>query len=299
MIPLNAELLVLEQLGERDVRFIVSSLVADPDGQERVARLARTEPLALAAMLADTRVAARIITEADISQRISPYLLFAVLLRQLRRDLERDDVGPVAPAPWEQVPTPDRAALVAMVNNPEILHYLAEMLASFVRVEKAEQAPVPLNVEFSFVNAWNTNQLDVASLIRRGAESPHAQRLAVFRRIGDVALLMTGVFPDSMGQLGRIGWTEKVHANLRGVGEGHGRGRRRRRILAPAVEVEEIGRRYYRMAARHPNAGWLGWDVLLNHLAEKFSSVRTILNILSFLYLHNLRCNWLPGLELK
>lgn len=259
---MNAELLVLEQLGERDVRFIVNSLVQEPADRERVARLAHSEPAALEAMLGDARLAQKIMADQDIILRISPYLLFAVLLRQVRRDLERADYTPEWVAPRSRVPVFDTKTLAGILANHQVLHYLADMLASFTQIKLMEPPLDDLDEPCNFVHSWGTDELDVESLIRLGAESPHAQRLAVFRRVGDVAMLLTGIFPDYTGR---------------------------------PEQVEEIGRRYYRMAARHPNAGWLGWDRLLNLLAEEFTRIRRILNVLSDMYIHRLRFSWFPG----
>lgn len=297
---MNAELLVLEQLGERDVRFIVNALVQEPADRERVARLAHNEPSALEAMLGDVRLAQRIMADQDIILRISPYLLFAVLLRQVRRDLERAGYTPEWAAPRSRVPVFDTKTLAGLLANHQVLHYLADMLASFTQIKLMEEPVEDLDEPCNFVHSWGTDELDVASLIRLGAESPHAQRLAVFRRVGDVALLLTGIFPDYIGREQWRGLPDRFTSALGAAGgkvQGEGAARRHR-DLGPAEQIEEIGRRYYRMAARHPNAGWLGWDRLLNLLAEEFTRIRKILNVLSDLYIHRLRFSWFPGPEL-
>src|SRR5690606_8017937 len=155
------------------------SLVQEPADRERVARLAHSEPSALEAMLGDARLAEKIIQDQDIILRISPYLLFAVLLRQVRRDLERADFTPAWAGPRTRVPVFDTKTLAGILTNHQVLHYLADMLASFTQIKLLEPPADALDEPCNFVHTWGTDELDVESLIRLGAESPHAQRLAV------------------------------------------------------------------------------------------------------------------------
>ncbi|MEX2355538.1 MAG: hypothetical protein WD535_00755 [Thermaerobacterales bacterium] len=286
---MNTELLALEQLGERDVRFVVASVVSEPAQYERVERLARAEPQALEAMLDDPRLLRRIINDGEILLKISPYLLFTVLLRQVRRDLGRTGFTIEWSAPRERVPVFDAAALAMVLDDIEIRHYLADMLASFTRIESASaRLKDPERFE-----DWRFSELDLEAMIRMGVLIPHAERLAIFRRVGDVSLLLTGVFPDHAG---RQSLTRRPERVIRGADSSRGEtaGQAGFASCGPAGQIEELGRRYYRMAARHPNASWLGWETVLNRLAEEFAASRRVLNVLSDLYIHRLRFDWFP-----
>lgn len=284
---MNTPLMALEQLGDRDVRFIAEAVVSAPGQRRRVESLARAEPRALEAMLGDRRLVDRILNDDKALFSISPYLFFTVLLRQVRVDYEK---SPGA------VPTPgDRSAghrseAAGLLADAGLIHYLAQMLASFTRPRR-----LPLAVEGAHnIAEWDFNDLDMAALIRLGVMLPHAERMAIFRRVGDLALLLTGVFPDYVAH--RSFRTRALRLPRRSD-DGHG-GRTasgRRTILGPSDQLEDIGRRYYRRAARHPRAEWLGWDELCRLLSQRFSLLRDSLNYLSRQYIEETRFVWFPG----
>jgi hypothetical protein len=111
---------------------------------------------------------------------------------------------------------------------------------------------------------------------------PEAERAAVFRRLGDLALFLTGVFPDYAGSqiLSPIARERLRRRLLQAEGE-----------LPPAFELFElIGRRAYQAASKAtPRPG------LLDDLGGPgFARSRRILNFLTDRYLFPIREQWFP-----
>src|SRR5260370_21183726 len=92
-----------------DFKFIVETVATGRRDHDHVIELLRGKPDLLEPMLEDPKMTHRLINEPEALVRVSPYLLFAVLLRQVSRDvkgqtfvLERDARGksiPVFEAP--------------------------------------------------------------------------------------------------------------------------------------------------------------------------------------------------------
>lgn len=282
---MNTPLMALEQLGERDVRFIAEAVVSAPGQRRRVESLARAEPTALEAMLGDQRLVDRILNDDKALFSISPYLFFTVLLRQVRSDYEGAAGGAAAPEDRGR-----RSETAALLADAGLIHYLAQMLASFTRPRR-----VPLAVEGAHnIEEWDFNDLDMAALIRLGVMLPHAERMAIFRRVGDLALLLTGVFPDYVAHRS---FRSRALRLPRRVDDSHGArtAAGRRTVVGPSDQLEDIGRRYYRRAARHPRAEWLGWDELCRLLSRRFPLLKGSLNHLSRHYIEETRFVWFPG----
>jgi len=101
----------------------------------------------------------------------------------------------------------------------------------------------------------------------------------LFRRIADIALFQSGVFPDSLRRARALGGPAA-----------------RTRAVPPTLETYEAhGRRFYRLAASQPEAGEEGR--VLEALAEEFATARKSLELLSDRYLRWTRLRWFeaPG----
>jgi hypothetical protein len=120
------------------------------------------------------------------------------------------------------------------------------------------------------------SELDPVSLSEMVEGLPRERRPAGYRRLGDVALFLTGVFPDhtdrhpvSPMQLARLAGSTGVTAP-EGVGYVH--------------FLEAAGRGWYGRAARSSYPG----HETVRDLAENFTQARRFLNLLADSYLHRL-----------
>ncbi|MDQ7842984.1 MAG: hypothetical protein QN141_05670 [Armatimonadota bacterium] len=254
----------LHRLTAEDLRYIVTTLYPGADPHRVAARL-RDDDQALERHLEDERLLRRILGESDILIHISPWLLFGVLLRHVRRVLLAVPYT-IEEALGERVPVFDAVRAGELLADRDILDYLVLMLVSFTRTETWA-----IEVEQEGRRRWRRfSDLDSDDMIALAGIMPEALRFPILRRIGDIALFTSGIFPEAVDR--RAG--------------GGGGARAARKTLE---EYEEEGRLFYRLAAQHEVARRTGWDRPLEALAETFPIARKPLNVLASQYIRTSR----------
>ena len=73
--------------------------------------------------------------EKDILIKISPFLLFSILLRKAKRDLDQQSYTMEIVDRRMRIPVFDAGHTARLLLNKDAREYLARMLASFTRVE--------------------------------------------------------------------------------------------------------------------------------------------------------------------
>ena len=227
----------LLQLTEADLLFLAETL--SPGGDRgRMLRVLREDEEILRGMLADERLVRRITREPEAPVQVSPRLLFAVLLNRVRRDLaERGytfETGHAVVFDGPQV--------ASLLEDTRILDYLVELLVSFVRVQGTT---ITVRQRKGIWRRYRFSDLDLMGLIRYTSTLEEAMRFPWYRRIGDLCLFLTGVFPEHVESAGPS------------------------RELARQMTTEN-GRSFYRAAANHPEAARVGAAEVLLRLAEAF-----------------------------
>jgi hypothetical protein len=225
---------------------------------------------------------------ADRFALISPFLLFAAAVHRTSADLAGASYAPERTAPRQRIPLFDGGRLTAYLAAPRHRLFLADLLTSFARISGGVvQAP-----DGRQRRRWN--DADPHRLAVLLDALPPAQRAPVWKRLGDLALFLAGVFPDAAERL---------------VPDEAAASRLARRTL-PAAEpdaeperlpvggvpdlIEWLGTRWYRQAARNVTSD--AARDLLEH-AEQFWSARRVLNTASDRYLLPYSGDWLtaPG----
>jgi hypothetical protein len=123
-------------------------------------------------------------------------------------------------------------------------------------------------------------------------------RAGVYRRLGDLALFLTGVFPDHTAtrafapahadRLLRLAGLEREEARAASVARDPG---------TPAGGVallERLGRRWYRLACASAPVRTAPLAVV-EEVAERFDQARRVLNLVTDGYLMPFRGRWFPG----
>jgi hypothetical protein len=274
----------LEHLTDQDL-----SLLAATSGEPSDAL--RAEPDRIKQILAEPAVFDRIFGTGsqEAFLHASPFLVFAVLVHRVRRDL--NDVRFINEwvGPGQRVPVFDIAALREFIDDPARRLFLAELLASYTHVASGSyftrgKSRDPDSMRGS--RGWRRHrfsELDPMHLIELLDVVAEPERASVYRRLGDLALFLTGVFPEYTGG-GRL---------LSPVA----RERLRRRLLwsegelPAALELFElIGRRAYQAASKATQR-----PGLLDDLGgQGFARSRRVLNFLTDRYLFPLREQWFP-----
>jgi hypothetical protein len=262
-----------ERFTDEDLRFVAETAAAGRyDAAEAPGQLRGRDDL-LDVMLEDDRLVDRLLGEDQALLRVSPRLVFSVLLRRVVRDLQQLPYT-VERTADEMVAVFDATKVRRFIAAPGIWRYLVSMLTSFVRNESL--TVLVRRREHYVRRRFNTSSLeDMIDLLglTGGDEVPW-----VFRRIGDIALFQSGIFPQS----------------LRFAGGARGRARRPTAVPPTLASYEEQGRKFYRIAASRAADDE---GRVLGALAEEFAAARKSLELLSDRYLRWTPIRWFPGVE--
>ena len=250
----------LTLLTEADLLFLADTLSRGGD-RGRMVRVLREDEEILRAMLADPRLFERITGEPEAPVRVSPRLLFAVLLNAAKRDLSA--IGYTFEGGRTVVF--DGPQVASLLDDTSIVDYLVELLVSFVKVHGTT---VTVRVRKGAWSRFRFHDLDLMGLIRYASSLEEAQRFPWYRRIADLCLFLTGVFPEYIERSAGAGARELA-----------------RRTTA------DNGRSFYRAAASHPEAARAGTAEVLSRLAEGFDLAAKPLEHMSSRYLGPLREN--------
>ena len=215
----------------------------------------------------------------------SPFLLFAVLVHRAARDLTQASFVEEWVGPRQRVPVFDVAGLRDFGANPVHRFFLTELLASYTHVASG-------SVMIQTRRGWRRrrfSELDPLRLIELAELLPEAERPSVYRRLGDLSLFLTGVFPDYAAERLVI---ERERRQLERTLEAADRESVERRD--GIWLLERVGRRAYRIAQRSTDRRTPMSDVLAE-LSENFASARRVLNFLTDRYLFPLRQRWFGG----
>src|SRR3989454_8272791 len=187
----------------------------------------------------------------DPMLRGSPFLLFAVLIHRVVRDLGAASFVEEWVGPRQRVPVFDMGGLREFGADPLRRFFLAELLASYTHVSSG-------SVLVQTTRGWRFrrfSELDPLRLVELAEAVPDAERPSVYRRLGDLSLFLSGIFPD--------------YAAEQLVAERH-RQRLERALAAADREqaehhdgswlLERLGRKAYRVAqqANDPSAASAG-----------------------------------------
>lgn len=259
------------RLSETDLRFVVETVATRRRDYDRILEIVRDKPDLVEPMLDDPRLAQRLFNEEETLARVSPYLLFAVLLRRVRADLQERGFVLEVDERGKRIPVFQSEPVRRLLMEPAVYEYLVEMLCSFVRTQTAV-------VYWRDARGWHKRKISDFSIDDMVAlcEWVDAEfRPRLYRRIGDIALFMSGVYADSMGVVVR-------------------RPRSFTRSERTLSDYETEGKRFYALAARQPDPPWT--SALFQTLAEQFTLARQALTTLSDTYLKSRRSEYFSEL---
>ena len=255
-------------LSEADLRFVVEDATGLAGADRLRVQLATDEGMRTEVLGAE-RLFRRVVALDEAFVRISPRLFFEVLLRRALQELART-VHVIERSGSQHVPVFVGEEGLRVIAQSAVRDYLADMLASFTRVESHT---VRVRVRRGVWHKARYSDMDVTSLLRLAQQTDEAQRMPVYKRAGDACLLILGMFPDFAATATRYP----------GTGAPRPRGAR-----LGTEEYEHIAVRAYRLAAEHPAAAGTGVaepmlvlseHVLdakrpLGHIAERYLRLR-------------------------
>jgi hypothetical protein len=261
-------------LTDEDLRFVAETVEGGRCDPADAPAALRARPELLDVMLEDDRLVERLLGDEQVLLRVSPRFVFTILLRRVVRDLHSRPYT-LERTPAETVAVFDAPRVRRFIAEPAMWNYLVGLLTSFLR---NEFVTLLVRRRDRYVRRrFSTSSLEDMLVLAERVDRDEAPWL--FRRIADIALFQSGVFPDSLRRAQALGGPAA-----------------RLRVVPPTLETYEAhGRRFYRLAASQPEAGEEGR--VLEALAEEFSTARKSLELLSDRYLRWTRLRWFeaPG----
>jgi hypothetical protein len=220
---------------------------------------------------------------AGVTVGVSPFLTFATAVHRTAVRLETVSFVEERWAPRVRVPVFDVVALRALLSDPLRRWFLVELLASYTRVSSgATWTRTP--------RGWRRrrfSELDPVCLAEQLHSVGPSEKPGVYRRLGDLALFLLGVFPDHPPSFG--GPSGDRLLRLSGLGA-RDAGDRDGQVL-----LEFLGSRWYaaaEAAARAAGTPVTGSLAVAGHMGEHFAEARRVLNAVTDRYLFPLREQW-------
>lgn len=220
---------------------------------------------------------------AVVSVGVSPFLAFATAVHRTAYSLETAKYVEERWAPRMRIPVFDVAALRELLADPVRRYFLVELLASYTRVSSG--------VTWTRTSrGWRRrrfSELDPTRLAELLEVVDASERSGVYRRLGDLALFLLGVFPDHPPVLSGAVSTERL-LRLSGLAAGSVE-------LRPEALFELLGARWYAAAVAAATSSGSPLTATLavaGHMGEHFREARRVLNTVTDRYLFPLREQW-------
>ncbi|MBE3574516.1 MAG: hypothetical protein IMW99_03535 [Firmicutes bacterium] len=261
---------------EQDLPFIVATCVTHRQDLDHVQEFLRAHPDLLDDLLSHDRLFDKIQSDEQVFLRITPQLFFTVLMRHMQKALSGQAYTLEITASGERVPVFDTGRVHWLLQQRPVQEYLASLLSSFSRVEST----TVVYRRRGYIYKHRHSDLDWKALAATDQLLDDRHRFMLYRRLGDLALFLTGMFPDFV---------------ISGRASG-GAWRSRNTDTPPLEEFVAGGRHYYELAASHADAASSGLTEVLQLLADNFVVARKLLNILADDYVGPMRERWFAGI---
>ncbi|MBO0689148.1 MAG: hypothetical protein J2P40_06185 [Candidatus Dormibacteraeota bacterium] len=275
----------LSRLSAQDLRLLAErSAGLDPDGT--------WDESGLEAALGDPAVFRALFEEDSESLlvRVSPFLVFAVLVHRVRQELGDASFLEERVGTRQRVPVFDVAGPRGFLEAPHRRLFLADLLASYTRVAGG-------SIWYHTPRGWRRrrfSELDPVRLAGLLEVVPEVQQPAILRRFGDLCLFLTGVFaehvaahplePRHLERLSRVLAVDHREAAPSELVLAGGGG---------IWELDWLGTRAYRLAAAQAEES----RQLLQEISGGFGQARRVLDLLTRRHLQPRRGEWFgrPG----
>lgn len=291
---MNSGTAYLEHLTEADLSLL-GPVVDSPPAEDASAYL-RSHPELVEDALGSP-AAFELVLGGEVDHELlvhaSPFLVFAVAVHRTVDELGHTSFVEERITPHLRVPVFDAGQLREFGVDPDRRYFMVEHLTSYTRVMSG-----PVWTERR--GRWRRqrfSELDAARLAATLDAVPESDRPGIYRRLGDLALFLTGVFPDHSAaravhpiELERLLRSLPVDAGARPTLDDVEQLAGER---GAAGLLEWLGPRWYRAAAERTPVTGLG--LLLGDLATRFDQARRFLNHLTDQYLFPVRNRWFPA----
>jgi len=258
------------RLSDSDLGFLVDTVSPEVRDRSRLKQIIRQDRDFRNRYIGDEKVFTRLMDDDELFLKISPTLFFEILLRKAASDLEEVSYT-VEKTSTMRIPVFDTKDVVELLTKEPLLGYLADMLASFTRVESYV---ISFRVKKGVWKKIRFNNLDIVSLISLCQAVQDEYRLGLYKRIADICLFILGVFPDYAERDYRYPFSGQLRPQIRG------------KLRMSPADYETEGRKFYRLAAEHQSARELDLSEVFWALHGNFQKAKKPLNFIAEHYLH-------------
>ncbi len=222
----------------------------------------------------------------------SPFLVFSLLVHRAGTELRGVSFVEEWVSPQKRLPLFDVGALRDFVADPWHRLFLVELLASYTHVASG-------SVWVQGRRGWRRqrySELDPIRLASLLDVVPAEDRPGIYRRLGDLALFMTGVFPDrSSSWLLSLSEQDRLlrSSGVDGADTHEGADPETQAPAGRLGLLEDLGERWYRAAYASVPPPPTRTTSILASVAQRFGTARRILNFITDRYLFSMRARWL------
>jgi hypothetical protein len=214
---------------------------------------------------------------------VSPFLAFALIVHRAWAELQHAGHVDEWVGPRQRLPVLGAADLREFLASPLRRLFLTELLASYTKVASGA-------MWIHTRRGWRRrrfSELDPGRLASLLEVVPEAERPGVYRRLGDLSLFLTGVFPDhtelhGLSPLDAARLARRAGLSADDVLE---------RATGAVSLLERLGRRWYGLATRTANPPTGTMEVVAD-VGKRFVAARRTLNYLTDRHLFARRTDW-------
>lgn len=272
-MAVDVELLYAQHLSEADRRLLRSA-----GGEQGRLVEALVHPAIQAAVLGGGAGSGDLVAT-------TPFLTFAAAVHRTAVDLEKATFVEERWTSRERIPVFDVARLRDLLSQPMRRLFLVELLASYTHVASGATWERTRR-------GWRRrrfSELDPVRLAGLLEVVAPPERPGVYRRLGDLALFLTGVFPDHPSVFDMGGVAASRLLRLSGARHDSDADTPGRALMA------QLGARWYHLTVVSAQAaGSPVTDALtvIEDLSERFDDARRVLNLVTDKYLFPVRDRW-------
>jgi hypothetical protein len=187
----------LDLLGDSDLQALAEAAGFDGAGPGASgAEMLRSDPALIPVALTSELTFARIMTAEPSECDAGPTLIFAVLIHRAAAEVAEAGFVTERVGRNTLIPVFDQGALGEYATDPAHRLFLIELLGSYTKVVSG-----PRWVRRG--ERWRKqkfSELDAGNLVLLLDGADESEQSGVYRRLGDLALFVTGVFPDHSAQ---------------------------------------------------------------------------------------------------
>ncbi len=260
---------VFMRLSDRDLEFLVETVHPEVIDKLKLRQILREDEGFRNKFITDEKVFRRLMDDEQIFLKISPTLFFEILLRKVVMDLKGVSYT-LEKTSTMKIPIFDTRDVVGLLTKESLIDYLAHMLSSFTKIENYM---IWFKTKTGVLEKIQFNDLDIFSLMALCEIIEDEHRLGFYKRIADICLFISGIFPDYAEGEYRYPSSGQARAPFTGKG----------RIGPEGYEKE--GRNFYKLAAEHKSAKELDLSEVFWALHENFQKAKKPLNFIAEHYL--------------